>query len=236
VNDAFVGGGGGGFEARIALYASHGEGRFEDPEKRDIAANVEPVVRVLKEHAGLGAESVVADVGAGTGLLLAPLAKASKLLYALELSPDFRRWLRQRSEAEGLENVDVRPTTATTVPLAAASIDVAFLCDVYHHLEFPRTFCRALRAALKPEGRLVVLDFIKDEAVIKSMPAGWATAHLRAGQDVFRQEILDAGFLLDAEPHVETLRENFIMVFKKAPAENLAARPGTGWSSAPQGR
>ena len=56
------------------------------------------------------------------------------------------------------------------------------MIDVYHHLEFPRTVCRAVRRALGPDGRFCVIDFHRDPARIQSHPAEWVMGHLRADQ------------------------------------------------------
>ena len=119
----------------IAKYAGAGgggAGKFENPEERDIAANADAIVAMLARECALDAtRSVVADVGAGTGLLLAPLARAAARVVALELAPDFRAWLRARAAREGLaDRVEVVATTPTSVgPLAAGSLDAAALVD-----------------------------------------------------------------------------------------------------------
>jgi hypothetical protein len=77
----------------------------------------------------------------------------------------------------------VCPPDSTNLP--PQSIDLAFLCDVYHHLEFPQKTLASIRQALRPSGRLVVVEFHK---------AGKMKDHVRADKETFTQEIVAAGF------------------------------------------
>ena len=89
------------------------------------------------------------------------------------------------------------------------------LCDVYHHLEQPVTFCKSLHSALRNGGRLVIIDFHRDDARIWSKPAGWVAQHVRADQKTFQAEIESAGFKLVSEPSVPGLTENYVMIFER---------------------
>ena len=120
---------------RLAQYIG-AEGKFESPEKRDIAANIEPIISMLKTSANLTKESVVADVGAGTGLLLKRFSEEAKEVVALEISSDFRLYLQERIHTEELSNVEVRESTLVGLDLTAGSADLAVMVDVYHHLEY----------------------------------------------------------------------------------------------------
>ena len=114
-----------------------------------------------------------------------------------------------------------------------ACIDVAIMCDVYHHLEYPKTACRNIRKRLGPSGRLVVIDFIRDPDIIKSQELDWVLGHLRAGQATFRDEILSCGYCLVEEPNIDALKENYVMVFRpltEAEWDKLVSQPGGGWS------
>lgn len=80
---------------------------------------------------------------------------------------------------------------------------------------------RSLHKALRKDdkegkgpGYLVVIDFHRDDAKIWSKPKGWVMDHVRASQAEFRAEIESAGFRLVAEPVVQGLSENYVMVFE----------------------
>ena len=72
-----------------------------------------------------------------------------------------------------------------------------------------------------------MIDFHRDPARVRSRPAEWVWRHVRADQAAFRREVLDCGFALQAEPTVDGLAENYVMVFAPAPLTT----PGLGWSS-----
>lgn len=81
-------------------------------------------------------------------------------------------------------------------------------------VEKPVTYMRKLRAQMAPGGRLVVIDFHRDPKRIWSHPPEWVLEHVRAGQDVFTSEIEQAGFVLEREVAIETMRENYMLVFR----------------------
>ena len=157
-----------------------GGGRFENPEKRDIAANVDNIISLLN----LTKDSNVADVGAGTGLLLSALSKSAGSVTAVDLSPAFCDHMKLRVTEGKLENVNVMLCSSSDIGLPKGEFDVAILIDVYHHIEFPKTTIRQIRSCLKEGGKLVVLDFHRIPEKITSFPEGWILNHVRAGQEV----------------------------------------------------
>ena len=213
----------GRFEASdaIEMFAGSeagGGGRFEDAETRDIAKNASLLVDLMRDH-GLREGGCCIDVGAGTGLILRLLSSAvghDGSVMALDISQKFCDFLVRRVRREALSNVKVQRTTAKSAELPAGSASFACLLDVYHHLEYPITFMRSLREALRPDGRVLVCDFHRDPSKVKSMPPSWALDHIRADQATFRAEIEKAGFRLVASPQLPTLKENYLMVFEKS--------------------
>ena len=73
-----------------------------------------------------------------------------------------------RLRSEGITNVEGVVNTPKDVPLPAGSVDIAFVSDVYHHFEYPQAMLRAIRAALKPGGTLVIVEFERIEGVSSS--------------------------------------------------------------------
>ncbi|KAF4691941.1 hypothetical protein FOZ60_014428 [Perkinsus olseni] len=102
------------------------------------------------------------------------------------------------------------------------SVDLAVLCDVYHHLTYPKTIIQQLRKALKDTGRLVLVDFWRDPNKSTREDKTWVIEHLRADKDVFVEEIRSEGFDVVAEPEIEGLIENYVVIFKKAQWNELA--------------
>jgi ubiquinone/menaquinone biosynthesis C-methylase UbiE len=182
---------------------------FEN-ERREIAKHRQQIVDALALAAGMD----VVDVGAGTGLFLAPFAEKigpDGKVYALEISPRFVDSMRSRLREEKVQRVEVVLSNERFVELPASSIDLAFVCDTYHHFEYPRSMLASLREALRPGGSLVVIDFER----IPGQSRKWVVDHVRAGKEVVIEEIEAAGFAFDREIKVTGLRENYMLRFKR---------------------
>lgn len=159
----------------------------------------------------------VADIGAGTGLftvLFSEQVGRQGWVYAVDISPRFVEHIASRAQEAGLKNITAVLCDQDSINLPPGSIDLAFVCDTYHHFEYPTDTVESIYQALRPGGRLVLLDFKRDEATSSE----WILGHVRAGQDVFAQEICSEGFQLAAEPEVEGLHENYLLIFRKPDA------------------
>ena len=95
--------------------------------------------------------------------------------------------------------------------LPPASIDVAFICDVYHHFEHPAQTLASLRSALRPGGTLVLIDFER----IPGITSAYLLEHVRAGREVFSEEIVRAGFRFRDEIELDGLEDNYILRFTR---------------------
>jgi SAM-dependent methyltransferase len=110
--------------------------------------------------------AVVADVGAGSGYYTVRLARAvgpSGRVVATDLQPGMLEILRARVTRETLTNVDVVQGRADEPVLPAKTFDMILLVDVYHELAAPQPFVRKLKDALKPGGRLVLIEFRRED-------------------------------------------------------------------------
>src|SRR6516162_3968999 len=174
-------------------------------ESREIFAKRKEILAACKLKPGM----VVADIGAGTGLftrLFAPAVGPTGRVYAIDISPKFIEHVEKTCKDWGIKNVTGVVCTQTSVNLPPNSIDLAFICDTYHHFEFPYKTMASIHGSLKPGGRLVLVDFHK----IKGVSTDWVMNHVRAGQDVFSREVKSSGFKLIEEPRF--LKENYCMV------------------------
>jgi predicted methyltransferase len=88
---------------------------------------------------------------------------------------------------------------------------VAFICDVYHHFEFPAQTLESIHSALSEGGRLIVIDFERIPGVSRE----WTLGHVRAGKETFIEEIEAAGFQLVAEREIQGFEENYYVEFRK---------------------
>lgn len=156
---------------------------------------------------------VVADIGAGTGLYTRLFAKevdTKGRVYAVDISQKFLDHIDKSCQSLQLKNVKTILGKDTSPELPENSIDMAFICDTYHHFEFPYKMLASIHHAMKPKGRLVIIDFIK----VPGQSREWVLGHVRAGQDVVEQEITKSGFKKVDE--VKSLfKENYFVVFEK---------------------
>lgn len=184
------------------------QGKFE-VESREVFANREKVVAACKLKPGM----VVADIGAGTGLFTRLFAKevgANGQVFAVDIAPKFLEHVQKTSREAGLRNVTPVLCNPDAVDLPPASIDLAFVCDTYHHFEFPERTLASLFRAMRAGGRLVVIDFVR----IPGTSSEWVLGHVRAGQEVVEKEIIASGFEKAGEVK-ELLKENYLVVFTK---------------------
>ncbi|WP_245232725.1 class I SAM-dependent methyltransferase [Thiorhodococcus minor] len=154
----------------------------------------------------------IADVGAGTGLFTLLFAEAvgpSGRAYAVDVSEAFVASIRQRAAAEGLTNLVPVVNRQKSAGLEPGSVDLVFVCDTYHHFEYPGAMIASIREALAPGGRLAIIDFRRDPGT--SHP--WILGHVRAGRRTVIDEIKRAGFELEDEPL--KLRDNYFVSFRK---------------------
>ena len=187
--------------------------RFEGP-NREVAVHRDEIVAALAIDPG----AVVADVGAGTGLFTFDLAEAvgpSGHVYAVDITPSFLDLLRRRASERGASNVTVVQADPKNAHLEPNTIDLAFLCEVYHHLEYPRTYLGSIYEALRPGGRLVVVDFRRDP---NTSPA-WVLSHVRAGEATVIEEITSVGFRF--EGRAPGLSQNYVLRFRKPSEQPL---------------
>ena len=198
----------------LDVFAGKG-GRFEDPELREIAKEKDNILAALGNLRGLS----VADLGAGTGLMVEALSQrvgSDGTVFAVELSDAFQRHLTRVVRDKGLVNAHVVQCDDKSTYLVPESTDLALMCDVYHHLEYPHTYMRDVQRSLKEGGRFVILDYYNDPARAKHHSPKWMADHIRAGKDDFRREIEGAGFRYVCDVVIEDLTENYMMVFEKA--------------------
>jgi len=100
---------------------------------------------------------------------------------------------------------------ATRCCVPTESVDLVFICDVYHHFEqAPHSLASILRA-LKPGGRLVLIDFER----IPGKSREFILGHVRAGKETFRSEIEQAGFEYVDEVTIDAFEENYLLRFRK---------------------
>lgn len=184
-------------------------GRFEI-ESREVYAARQRVLEICDVQPGM----TVADIGAGTGFysrLFASAVGEQGWVYAADISSRFLEHINRQSQEDRVHNMTSVLCTERSVNLPPNSVDVAFICDTYHHFEYPQDTMKSILRALKPGGTLVVIDFER----IPGQSREFILGHVRAGKDVFRREIVNAGFRFLEEVQVPAFEENYLLRFRK---------------------
>lgn len=158
------------FQGReIAHFMSHfGAPWLERPER-----DVEERPRVLIEALSLKPGDKVADVGAGSGYMTWRMAQKvgpTGRVYATDIQPEMITLLRTNMTARGLTNVVPVLASATETGLPDASLDLILLVDVYHECEFPYEMTQGMVRALKPGGRLVLVEYRAEDRWVPIKP------------------------------------------------------------------
>ncbi len=180
---------------------------FESP-GREVYDKRKAVVRALDIRPGMD----IADIGAGTGLYTRAFSHevgSEGTVYAVDIARNFIDGIDQQAKAAGVQNVVGVVNTAKDVNLDPASIDLAFVCDTYHHFEYPRSMLQSINEALRPGGSLVIIDFRK----IKGFSSNWVMSHTRSDKKNVIGEVESEGFELIEDQ--DFLKTNFYLRFTR---------------------
>lgn len=160
--------------------------RLEDP-GREQWQQPDQVVDTLD----LKGEDEVADIGAGSGYFTVRLAKSigpSGKVYAVDIDQKLLDSIDARADKEKLDNIQTILATPDDPHLGSASVDLIFICDTLHHIQDRPRYYRLLLRALRPGGRLVIVDFQKRE-----LPVGPPVA-MKIDKKACIKEVEAAGF------------------------------------------
>ncbi|HEV3056869.1 MAG TPA: class I SAM-dependent methyltransferase [Vicinamibacterales bacterium] len=161
-------------------------------------------IRVLQIPKG----AAVADIGAGSGYMTVRLSAQvgpAGRVYANDVQPQMIEMLRRRLESSRISNVTLVQGEIDDPHLPASSVDLELMVDVYHELSRPQQMLRRLREALKPGGRLVLLEYRKEDPSIPIRPE-----HKMSVRDA-RMEVEAEGFSLAKVD--ESLPRQHILIF-----------------------
>ncbi|MDP7639287.1 MAG: methyltransferase domain-containing protein [Candidatus Hydrogenedentes bacterium] len=192
---------------------------FQDPDVREFIDRFEGDGRAIYAKRqevlatlGLKPGDEVADIGAGTGFFSMMMGKAvgdSGTVYAVDIAQNFLDHIVETAGEKGLKNVRPVLCDQKSTKLEPNSIDAAFICDVYHHFEFPFLTMASLHQAIRTGGTLVVVDFER----IVGITGQFFMDHMRAGKGTFTDEIIDSGFELVEE--IDLFEEQYVLRFRK---------------------
>jgi tRNA A58 N-methylase Trm61 len=178
----------------------------EQPEKALDALNLKPGM-------------VVADIGAGVGYMSLRMAKRvgpSGKVYANDLQPEMLAKLRENASHAKINNVVTVLGDVTDPKLPANAMDLVLLVDVYHEFSQPQQMLRKIRETLKPDGRLVLLEYRAEDPNVPII------AEHKMTVTQVKTELEAEGFIL--RPVIETLPRQHILILTKAAAKAAGAR------------
>jgi ubiquinone/menaquinone biosynthesis C-methylase UbiE len=194
----------GGLFAQVASQANSG---YKTEEQRqtvaktlgDPARDEKQKPGELMRSAGVRPGMTVADVGTGIGFMLPFLSKRvgpEGKVIAEDIFDDFLAGAKQRVANQKLENVTFVKGTETDPKLPEGAMDLVLALDVYHHFDFPDKMLAAIHKSLKPDGRLVIVEYYKRA---EAMPGGRALTHIRLDMPDVIKEVEANHFHLVAE-------------------------------------
>ncbi|MEO1320382.1 MAG: class I SAM-dependent methyltransferase [Pseudomonadota bacterium] len=157
----------------------------------------------------LEADSVVADIGAGSGYFTFPVAARvpEGRVIAVDIQPEMLAIVDARREQMGTSNVDTVLGTVESPNLEPDSIDLAFIVDAYHEFSHPYEMGSAIAAALKPGGRLVLIEYRAEDRAVPIKPLHKMTV------DQVRKEMAALG--LEFEANRDFLPQQHFLVFRR---------------------
>lgn len=140
-----------------------------DRANREQEENTEKALQVI----GIARGSSVADIGAGSGyytVKLATLVGPSGRVYANDIQPGMLDLVRRKVDQLRLVNVSFVLGESSDPRLPPSSVDLALMVDVYHEVSEPQSMLRHIRDALRPGGRLVLLEYRGEDASVPIQP------------------------------------------------------------------
>ncbi|MBI1240607.1 MAG: methyltransferase domain-containing protein [Nostoc sp. RI_552] len=189
----------------IAKVMGHtGAGWLERP-SREVEEQPSKIVSALN----LQPDDVVADIGAGTGYLsfrIAPLLTDGKVL-AVDIQPEMLEFVKFFKQEKNIFNVEPILATLTNPNLPSASVDLALMVDTYHELEYPQELMQGIVKALKPGGKVVLVEYRGENPLIMIKPLHKMT------QKQVRKEMATVGLVWRETKNL--LPQQHLMIFEK---------------------
>lgn len=176
---------------------------LEDP-GRDAWQKPDEIVDALKIEKG----QIVADIGAGSGYLTVKLSErvgAPGTVYAVDVQQEMINYISKRLDDKGFNNVVLVLGDMDDPKLSAGSLDIAILLSTYHEIEKPVDFMKKVKLALKPQGRLAILEFCDESPIGPPLP-------IRLPEDIVVNELKQAGFTL-SERHTFLFPYQYFLIF-----------------------
>ena len=197
----------------------------------DHDANRESWQRVPEIFAAMGIApgARVADVGAGAGFFTTRLAGAvgaAGRVYAVDISQNALARLTTRVQEQGLTNVDTILGAPDDPKLPEDALDAVLIVNAYHEMQAHQAMLAAIRRALKPGGRLVILESVMADQ--RGQPRETQESRHQLAPHFLQRDLLDAGFVITRFDDEFTRRggnhQEYMVVVSPLPAAAAAGR------------
>jgi ubiquinone/menaquinone biosynthesis C-methylase UbiE len=178
-----------------------------DRTERDREEKPDVVLEALKLHGG----EVVVDLGAGSGYFtfrIAPKVESAGKVLAVEIQDEMLETIRQRAATLKIKNVEAVKGSETDPHLPAGGVDIVLLVDVYHELAFPFEVMIKIREALKPGGRVVFVEYRKEDPRVRIKEVH------KMSVEQLKKEMNVIG--LEHAETIESLPSQHIVIFRKS--------------------
>ena len=190
---------------QIAQVMSHYGIDWLERDEREMEENTSLLLKNLAVKPGM----VIADIGAGSGYHSALLSKmvGSGKVFAVDVEPEMIAYLNERINQEKLSRIVPVLSTEQKLYLPENTIDMMLLVDVYHEFSYPYEMALSMLAALKPGGKLVLVEFRSEDPTVPIK-----TIHKMSETQAIK-EFKAAGFIFDK--NIDNLPWQHCMVFTK---------------------
>jgi ubiquinone/menaquinone biosynthesis C-methylase UbiE len=170
--------------------------------------------RALHAALNLKPGQVVCDMGCGNGYHTFKLSRKvgpEGRVLAVDIQPEMLHLLSERAKRSKLDNIELIQGSVVDPHLPEGELDLILLVDVYHEFSHPEQMLAAMRKSLKPDGRLVLVEFREEDPTVPIKPE-----HKMSKEQMLR-ELLPNGFVLVEQ--FDKLPWQHVMFFSPAPAE-----------------
>ena len=150
---------------------------------------------------------LVADIGAGTGYFSFPMANLVGQVFAVDVQPEMLGAIDFLAEENQVKNITTILATETDPQLPINAIDLALMVDAYHEFSCPREMMENLVKSLKPDGRVVLVEYRRENPLIP----------IKALHKMTRRQVEKEMSALGLVPEeiIETLPQQHLMIFQK---------------------
>ncbi len=190
---------------QIAHIMSHYGIDWLEREEREMEENTSLLLKNLAIKSGM----VIADIGAGSGYHSALLSKmvGTGKVFAVDVEPEMIAYLNKRIKQEKLSGIVPVLSSEQNVSLPDNTVDMMLLVDVYHEFSYPYEMALSMLAALKPGGKLVLVEFRSEDSTVPIKPI-----HKMSKAQAIK-EFKAAGFAFDK--NIENLPWQHCLIFTK---------------------